>query len=79
MGPLDRTRDGALQTLMQLLDQGAEQLVESTRSILTESLVGEVFETAWDHQFEEDRRPSQRQVRELVQSAVLEAQLGEEE
>ena len=74
----ERTKDSALRTLMALQREEVEHLDEHTGSILTESLVTEVFEIAWRYQFEEDRRQPRRDVRDIVQDAAQESVLEEE-
>jgi hypothetical protein len=78
MNDLDRTKQGALQTLLKLLEELQEDDDEAKQTT-SESLLRDVFDIAWHFQFEEDRRPSRREVRELVQDAALAAKLGERE
>ena len=79
MNDLDRTRDGALQTLLELLQEQAATVDEDAEGMPDESLLRDIFDKAWHFQFEEDRRQSRREIRELVQDAVLATQLGEDQ
>ena len=78
MEDLDRTKEGALQTLMELLQEQAA-VAEAAEAMPSETLLRDVFDKAWHFQFEEDRRQSRREIRELVQDFVLDTQLGEDE
>ena len=75
---LERTADAARAILLELRDKEVQRLDESTREILSESLVSEIFEQAWRHQFEEDRRQAKRDLRQVVADAIEQSQLGEE-
>ncbi|HUW95207.1 MAG TPA: hypothetical protein VMW58_05430 [Anaerolineae bacterium] len=78
MENLDRTKDGALQTLLELLREQAAAVAEDADGLPSESLLRDIFDKAWHFQFEEDRHQSRREIRELVQDAVLATQLGDD-
>ena len=43
---------------------------EAASEVLTSSLVAELFEVAWRHQFDEDRSEATKQIREKVDLAI---------
>lgn len=68
-----RTRERALAEIMRLLPEiRAELQDEALRQLLTEDLVREVFDTAWNHQFDDDRAPIVRMFRDIVREAIEE-------
>ena len=75
----ERTRDGALRTLLELLQEERGTPGDDGRAVPSESLLRDIFQVAWHFQFEEDRRESRRQLRELVQDAVLATELEKRE
>ncbi len=66
-----RTKSGALEVLLNLLQETAREIADpKVRSLFTADLLKEVFEQAWKHQFEDDRSTFQRYAREIAVEAV---------
>ena len=66
-----RTKDSALALLKQSLPAIKKGIdVESVKACLTGKLVEDVFESAWRHQFDENRSEFRGLVRDLVQESL---------
>lgn len=71
MNGVHDTRGEALQLLQEELSGRLDRMDDNDLcELLTPSLVERVFDLAWTHQFDADRGPFQREVREVVQSEV---------
>ena len=71
----DRTREAALQVLLTVREEVAEDMGESGE-LLSPDLVRDVFDQAWRSQFEEERRHARRGVREIVSDLIASIELG---
>jgi hypothetical protein len=66
-----RTRERALQALLKLLPTIREEIDDAgVRSLLSEALVREVFKASWDHQFDDDRTPAAREIRQIIRERL---------
>ena len=66
-----RTKQQALDVLLQSLSEIRPSISDDpARKLLTEDLLRQVFEVAWQHQFDDDRTETARQIREIVRIAV---------
>jgi hypothetical protein len=73
--PQDRSRRAAMESLMSLRSQvivDADDPVVA--NLLSEALVTEIFEEAWNSQFDAENSEFQQRVREIVTLAIDEAQ-----
>ncbi len=43
---------------------------QAARELLTDELATEILETAWSHQFDDDRQECRRKIREMVEIAI---------
>lgn len=80
----ERTRGSAFSVLLEEFRKIRREMVSEGpgKAVLTEELLREVFQEAWNHQFDEDRKIFQRKLRELVEDSVRMNSLdneGEEE
>ena len=65
------TKERALKVLLQTLDQARMEISDdSAKNLLTDQLLIQIFNVAWQHQVDEDRAETMRQFREIVQIAV---------
>ena len=65
------TKERALKVLLQTLEQARIEVSDdSAKTLLTDQLLIQIFDVAWQHQFDEDRIETMRQFREIVQIAV---------
>ena len=66
-----RTKQRALGVLLnQMATIRATMSGQSAEALLTDQLIAEIFEVAWQHQFDDDRSEAIRQVREIVNIAI---------
>lgn len=72
------TQDRALKLLLERAEQPRQSVDDpDLAAVLQDNVVRDVFETAWRHQFDSDRAPFLREVREIVESAVAEVVSGD--
>jgi len=77
--PDRRSRDVALQTLLEVRDEVIAMAGDrNVRQLLTPALLQAVFEEAWRDQFDDDLAASQQGIRELVGDAFDASELGED-
>jgi hypothetical protein len=66
-----RTRERALGELLRLLPSVREEIPDpDVRALLSEDLVREVFKTAWDQQFDDDRAAAGRALRQVIREKL---------
>ncbi len=66
-----RTKERAQELLIANLPKLVDQINDPhAKAVLTEQLVRTVFNDAWENQFDDDRRPFQRKVQELISIEV---------
>ncbi len=69
--PAPRTKATASAVIMELYPEAASELADpGIRTVFTASMVEEVFNQAWKHQFEDDRNSFQARLRDIVREAV---------
>jgi hypothetical protein len=69
--PENRTRMRALAELTRLLPGLQAEVADgAVKQALDESLLREIFDIAWDHQFDSDRAQVSRVFRDVVREAV---------
>lgn len=77
---IDRSKNSALAVVLGLREEVLAEVVdEAAKDLLTETFVTEIFDVAWENQFEEDRRAVRRQVRQIVGDAIESRRLEGEE
>jgi len=75
---MNRTKDGALQVLREVAAKVRPSLEDSVaKELLTPELVGAVLDSAWQHQFDEDRSAFKSDIRQLITDAIEQRMLGE--
>ncbi len=68
---MERTRQAAEAVLQELIPETMKTVGnDEALAILRGDLVSEIFDVAWSHRFEDDRRDAQRQIRQLVGDAI---------
>jgi hypothetical protein len=69
--PESRTRARALAELVRLLPEVRAEITDARlRPLLSEALVRQLFDHAWDHQFDNDRTHVARVLRDIVREAI---------
>lgn len=77
---IDRSKASALKVVLGLRTQVLAGVTdEAAQALLSEDFVTEIFDVAWENQFEEDRRAVRRQVRQIVADAIEERRLEGDE
>ncbi len=67
------TRDSAHRVVLGLREEAAEAVgIDSARDLLSSDLLERVFDIAWRHQFDQDRGPARRNLKQVVSDAVEE-------
>ena len=73
-----RTKERAFEVLLENVRKVAEDLEDSrAASVMSEDLVRGIFESAWTHQFDNDRSGFIARARELVQLEIESQKVGE--
>ena len=73
----DRTESQARQIILGMLPDTVRSTEDTLGSVvLTRSLVGQVLDVAWQYQFDDDRASAVRALKELVEGAMEERELG---
>lgn len=68
---VSRTKDSALEVLLKHVKKLRDELAEeTTRVVLSDELVKKVFESAWIHQFDKERRDFLNRCRELIKIEI---------
>lgn len=75
---VDRSQTAAHEAVREASERIASQLEDGRVSeVLSKEFIDEVFQLAWRHQFEDDRRVVSRQLRDLFRDRVSEVFSGE--
>jgi len=70
------TRESAHRVVLGLREEAADGVaIDSARDLLSSELLDRVFEVAWRHQFDQDRGPARRTLKQIVSDAVEEHML----
>jgi len=69
--PETRTRDRAIAEILRLLPEVKDEVPDDrVRSLLTDKFVREVFDVAWDRQFDDDRTTAAGTMRNIIREAL---------
>jgi hypothetical protein len=67
------TRESAQRVVLGLREEAAEAVaIDTARDVLSSDLLERVFDIAWRHQFDQDRGPARRTLKQVVSDAVEE-------
>lgn len=67
------TRESAQRVVLGLREEAAETVaIDTARDLLSSDLLERVFDIAWRHQFDQDRGPARRTLKQVVSDAVEE-------
>lgn len=77
----ERTRGTAFAVLLEEFREARRSLDDDEPGVgaLTETLLREVFRSAWKHQFDDERSEFRSEVKQIVEDAVQEMSLEESE
>ena len=72
----ERTKRGALDVLLKQLTTLRPNIDDcAAREILTAALATDILETAWRHQFDDDRSACRKKIHDLVEFAIEEREV----
>ena len=75
-----RTKSRALDVLLSQLGALRQNIGDqAARDLLTEGLAADILDTAWKHQFDDDRLECRKNIQELVHIAIEEREVEAED